>query len=91
MARVIDAELRGSYCVFVEFKDGTKGVIDLRNELEGDHRQIVRDLLDEKMFKTMKVDLDTLRWDNEMDFCPNYLYKMVNAKENHATRLTPNK
>jgi hypothetical protein len=81
MARVIDAELRGDYCVYVEFKDGTKGAIDLKSELENDHRQIVRDLLNKEMFKTMKVDLDTLRWDNEMDFCPNYLYKLVNASK----------
>ncbi|MCL2220489.1 MAG: DUF2442 domain-containing protein [Chitinispirillia bacterium] len=84
MARVIHAELRGGYCVYVEFKDGKNGVIDLKSELEDDHRQIVRDLLDKEMFNTMRVDLGTLRWANEMDFCPDYLYNLVNAKKKVA-------
>ncbi|MCL2183059.1 MAG: DUF2442 domain-containing protein [Chitinispirillia bacterium] len=77
MAQVINAELRGDYRVFVEFNDGTKGTIDFKETLEEDHSQFVRDLLDKEMFNTVKVDLDTLRWANEMDFCPDCLYKSV--------------
>jgi hypothetical protein len=83
LASVTNAELRGNYNVYVEFDDGTKGTIDFKGMLEEDSSQLVRDLLDEEMFKTVKVDLDTLRWANEMDICPNCLYKSVKmADEN---------
>jgi hypothetical protein len=39
--------------------------------------QIVNDLLDEDKFKTARVDLDTLCWDNGVDFSPEYLYENV--------------
>jgi len=74
---VINAELRGGYEVYVEFDDGTKGIIDFKDKLENDHRQIIRDLLDEKLFRTVKINLHTLCWDNEVDFAPEYLYELI--------------
>jgi hypothetical protein len=83
LASVVSAELRGGYCVYVEFDDGTKGTIDFKEKLERGRGRLMEDLLDEEMFKTVKVDLDTLRWANEMDFCPSCLYETVKmADEN---------
>jgi hypothetical protein len=83
IASVVKAELRDSYCVYVEFKDGTKGTIDFKEMLENDSSPLVRDLLNVEMFKTVKVDLNTLRWANEMDICPVCLHETVKmADEN---------
>jgi len=79
MIWVVNAKWIGGYTVFVEFNDGVDGTIDLREKLNSDHRQIVRDLLDINMFKTVKVDYDTLCWENGVDFAPEYLYEKVMA------------
>ena len=77
MVWVVKAELKDDYKIFVEFNDGINGVIDFKEKLTNDHRQIIKDLLDLDKFKTVKVDMDTLCWDNGVDFAPEYLYEQV--------------
>jgi uncharacterized protein YkvS len=85
MIWVIRAELKDNYKVFVEFNDGTSGIIDFEDKLNNDHRQVIRDLLDLNKFKTVRVDLDTLCWDNGVDFAPEYLYeKIIEEKKRSA-------
>ena len=77
MVHIINAKLINDYKIFVEFNNGIKGIIDFKKILEEDHREIIRELLDEKLFKTVKVNLNTLCWDNEVDFAPDYLYEHI--------------
>ena len=77
MIWVVKMELKNDYHVFVEFNDGTAGVIDFKDKLANDHREIIKDLLDINKFKTVKVGLDTLCWDNGVDFAPEYLYEQI--------------
>ena len=77
MVWVVKSELKEGYKVFVEFNDGTSGTIDFYNKLQNDHRQIVRELLDLEKFKTVSTGLDTLCWDNGVDFAPEYLYDQI--------------
>jgi len=77
MVWVVRAELKSGYKIFVEFNDGASGIIDFEKKLRNDHRQIVRELLDLGKFKTAKIDLDTLCWDNGVDFAPEYLYQKI--------------
>jgi hypothetical protein len=77
MLQVINAELKNDYKINVEFNNGTKGTIDFKKILEEDHREIIKELLDKKLFNTVKVDLHTLCWDNEVDFAPDYLYEQI--------------
>jgi len=77
MKHIIHAELKENYKIFVEFNNGSKGTIDFQKILEEDHREIIRELLDEELFKTVKVNLNTLCWDNEVDFAPEFLYEQI--------------
>jgi len=77
MIHVIHAELKNDYNIYVEFNDGIKGIIDFKQILEEDHRDIIKELLNKEMFSTVKVNLNTLCWDNEVDFAPDYLYKQI--------------
>ncbi|GHT92458.1 hypothetical protein FACS1894140_4530 [Spirochaetia bacterium] len=81
MVWVVKAELKDAYKVSVEFNDGTSGIIDFKEKLSNDHRQIIKDLLDLDKFRTVKVDLDTLCWDNGVDFAPEYLYEIINKRK----------
>ena len=84
MVWIVNAELRENYQVFVEFNDGVSGIIDFKEKLDNDHRQVIRDLLDLNKFKTVKVEIDTLCWDNGVDFAPEYLYEKVKGEKKVA-------
>jgi hypothetical protein len=77
MVWIVRAELKDNYKVFVEFNDGINGIIDFKEKLDNDHRPIIKDLLDLEKFKTVKIGLDTLCWDNGVDFAPEYLYERI--------------
>jgi uncharacterized protein YkvS len=81
MVWVVKVELKDEYKVFVEFNDGISGIIDFKEKLSNDNRQIIRDLLEIKKFRTVKLDLDTLCWENGVDFAPEYLYEKIKDKK----------
>ena len=80
MVWIVKVELKDDYKVFVEFNDGMNGIIDFKEKLQNDNRQIIKDLLDLNKFKTVKLDLDTLCWDNGVDFAPEYLYEKIKGQ-----------
>ena len=84
MIWIANAELQEDYKIFVEFNDGVSGIIDFKEKLDNDHRQAIRDLLDLNKFKTVKVEIDTLCWDNGVDFAPEYLYEKVKGERRVA-------
>jgi len=84
MIHVINAELKNEYKVYVEFNNGTKGVIDFKKILEEDHREIIRELLDKDKFQAIKVERHTLCWENGVDFAPEYLYDQVAMQKKAA-------
>jgi hypothetical protein len=77
---VINAELREDYTIYIEFNDGTSGVIDFQNKIKTDHRSIIKELLNKDTFKAIKIERHTLCWANGVDFAPEYLYDQVKMK-----------
>jgi hypothetical protein len=77
MLGVTKVVLQGDYTVYVEFNDGQNGIINFKEVLEKDHREIIRELLDLKKFNTVKLGFHTVCWDNGVDFAPEYLYEQV--------------
>ena len=84
MLEVTKFTLQGDYIVYVEFNDGYNGVIDFKEELKKDHREIIQELLDMKLFNTVKLDYDTLCWGNGLDFASEYLYEQIKAEKKVA-------
>jgi len=84
MIWIVKAEIKDKYEIFIQFNDGVTGIIDFKEKLENDHRQIIRDLLDLDKFKTVRVEMDTLCWENGVDFAPEYLYEKVKREERVA-------
>ena len=84
MLNVTKFMLRGDYTVYVEFNDGYSGVIDFKEKLKKDHREIIRELLDLEKFNTVKLEHHTLCWDNEVDFAPEYLYEQIKMQQKVA-------
>jgi len=84
MLGVTSVVVEGDYTVYVEFNNGQGGVINFKDELEKDHREIIRELLDLEKFNTVKLGYHTLCWDNGVDFAPEYLYEQTKLQQKVA-------
>jgi Mg/Co/Ni transporter MgtE len=84
LAYVIKAELREDYKIYIEFNDGLSGIIDFRDKITTDHREIIRELVDKNKFNKIKVERHTLCWENGVDFAPEYLYDQIKIRQKTA-------
>jgi hypothetical protein len=80
LAYVIKAELCGDYRIYLEFNDGLSGIIDFKNKITTDYREIIRELVDKDKFNKMRVERHTLCWENGVDFAPEYLYDQIQTR-----------
>ena len=73
---VMEARYVREYVLWLRFRDGTSGEIDLRPELWG---RIFQPLLDLDFFKqaTVHPELQTLVWPNGANFAPEFLHEAV--------------
>ena len=67
------------YVVYLRFSDGTEGDVDLKDELDG---EIFQPLRDKSYFARFSVhpDLRTLTWTNGADFAPEFLLKLLRVR-----------
>ena len=76
--RLVEARHLGGYRVWLRFKDGLQGELDLGNELWGEVFEPLKDVAE---FAKLKADpeLHTLVWPNGADFAPEWLWEQVKA------------
>ncbi len=74
--RVLEAEYIRDYVIHIRFADGVEGDVDLRDELEG---EVFEPLRDPACFKDFRVhpELHTITWPNGADFAPEFLYEKI--------------
>jgi len=78
---VKSAEHKGGYKVFVTFNNGESVLTDLEDTIKKDSRKIFIPLRDIEYFTTFKVRLNTITWDNEADFAPEFLLELGKKQE----------
>jgi hypothetical protein len=73
---VIEARHVGGFVIWLKFRDGTTGEIDLASELHG---PVFEPLRDPAVFESFRIhpDFQTLVWPNGADFAPEFLYESV--------------
>ena len=71
METVVKVVARDDYTLYLEFKDGKKGVYDVKPLLD---LPVFRPLADLEYFKKAHVALRTVVWPNEEDIAPETLY-----------------
>ena len=73
---IVEARHLREYTVWLRFRDGTSGEIDLSTALEG---PIMTPLRDVSFFKTFTIhpDFHTLVWSNGADFAPEFLHDNI--------------
>jgi hypothetical protein len=84
LAYVIKAELREDYKIYIEFNEGLSGIIDFKDKITTDNREIIRELVDKSEFNKIKVERHTLCWENGVDFAPEYLYDQIKIRQKIA-------
>ena len=70
--RIVAAEVRDGYTVWVKFADGNEGVLDL-SEFRAEGESFTS-WDDRAFFESMKLEGGSLAWGDNIDFCPNLLY-----------------
>lgn len=71
---VVEVKPERDYCLFVRFKDGLTGRVQLRREeLTG----ALAPLLDEQFFGRVFVDYGAVAWPGEIDLAPDAMYAQV--------------
>jgi hypothetical protein len=79
MIWVTDARHLGGHRLWVRFSDASEGEVDLTEMVLNDHRPIIVALRDPAAFAAMRVDMDTVVWDNGFDLAPEYLHARARA------------
>jgi hypothetical protein len=75
--QIIAAKYQNDYRIFLEFNDGVSMTVDLKNELDG---EVFEPLRDKHYFKKFTIKFNTIEWENGADFAPEYLYA-IGTKE----------
>jgi hypothetical protein len=80
MIWVTDAKALADYRLHVRFSDGTEGEVDLKAFIESDPRPIVSALRDCAVFAAIRVESDTVVWDNGFDLAPEFLHERARSR-----------
>ena len=79
---VVEVKPEPDYCLFVRFKDGLMGRVQLRREkLTG----ALAPLLDVRFFEQVFIDYGAVAWPGEIDLAPDAMYAQV-ASQRHDPR-----
>jgi len=71
---VVEVKPEAHYCLFVRFKDGVAGRVQLRpEELTG----TLAPLLDEQFFRQVFIDYGAVAWPGEIDLAPDAMYAQI--------------
>ena len=76
LARISEARYVDGHTIWLRFVDGAEGEVDLRNELDG---EVFEPLKDREYFKQfiLHPELKTVVWPNGADFAPEFLRAAV--------------
>lgn len=69
--KAIEVKALKSYKLEIKFEDGKKGIFDVSPYLEFVQ---FKELKDENIFNTVKIDGLSISWSNGADICPDELY-----------------
>lgn len=76
---VTEAKALPGFRLWLRFSDGSQGEVALREFIESDRREIVRQLRDPAVFSNFVVDADTVVWTNGFDLAPEFLRARLNS------------
>ena len=80
LLEVVSANYLGAYKVFLTFNNGYKAALDLEETILHEKRMIFRPLRQQEYFRNFTVKFNTICWENEADFAPEFLYDLAHQQ-----------
>lgn len=81
MLSIVHANYQDDYKILLQFNDNKEGVVDLKDFILDGKIRPFQQLQDIEKFKTFQVDY-TLKWNDDLDLAPEYLYFKTFEKDN---------
>lgn len=81
MLSIVHANYQDDYKILLQFNDNKEGVVDLKDFILDGKIRPFKQLQDIEKFKTFQVDY-TLKWNDDLDLAPEYLYYKAFEKDN---------
>jgi hypothetical protein len=78
---VIKAEYISDYKLNIWFNNGKKKIVNLKNTIYNDHRDIFKPLRSIDYFCNFQIVLNTISWQNGLDLAPEYLFELETSNE----------
>lgn len=79
MIWIKDAKALPRYRLWLRFSDDSTGEVDLADFIAHDPRPIVSELRDPSAFAALRVEMDTVVWQNGFDLAPEFLHEKAKA------------
>ncbi len=89
LLNVIHAEYKGGYKIYLSFNNGQSFLVDLKDTIFNDSRKIFDSLRDISYFRKFEVRLNTITWENEADFAPEFLLELGVIQASINIELVP--
>ena len=87
LLEIVSAKYLGAYNILLRFNTGYQAAVDLEPTIFRETRTIFAPLRDVNYFKAFSVKLNTICWENEADFAPEFLYELAKRQEQHEREL----
>jgi len=85
---VVEVKPEPRYCLFVRFKDGVVGRVQMRlEELTG----ALEPLRDERFFEQVFIDYGAVAWPGEIELAPDAMYAQVVNQHDELQDARPGK
>ena len=85
---VVEVKPEPDYCLFVRFKDGLTGRVQLRREeLTG----VLAPLRNVQFFEQVFIDSGAVAWPGEIDLAPDAMYAQVASQRHEPQQAGPGK
>lgn len=78
--RVKEVQVLKGYKLLLTFSNGEKRIYNMDGTL---NKGIFKELKDERLFNTVRVEAGTVQWIHEQDICPDTLYLDSVPVNNH--------
>jgi hypothetical protein len=81
---VVEVKPESDYGLFVRFKDGLAGRIQLRQE---DLTGVLAPLLDDRFFKQVFVDQGAVAWPGDIELAPDAMHAQIATQRQKQVRV----
>lgn len=78
--KIVEVLPKPNYTLHIRFADGLEG--DVRF-LESFFREVFAPLKDEAFFNQAYIEHGAVTWPGEVDFCPDYMHKVISLSPQH--------